>query len=102
MVSRTQHATILKIHNNDGEYANDPLETPARPNDQKDETQSCCQGSNATQSWKCLEIAELGPVVDAAIKQQNKSISEEEWLVFASYPQALICADKKQMLHSRA
>jgi hypothetical protein len=76
MVSRTEQATILKIHDYDSENAKDPLERPLAQTIKKTESKHAVGHRTQLARRNAYNLAELRPVVDSAIKQHNKSISE--------------------------
>src|SRR5262245_37382982 len=81
MVPRTEHAAILKIHDNDGEDANYLLKCPLAPTIKKTKHNHAVGHCVQLGCRNPQRITQLGPVINAAVKQHDKPIGEDEWLM---------------------
>src|SRR5262245_53707450 len=82
MVSRTNQASLLKVHNDDCEIANNPLERALVPMIKEPKRNHAVGHRMQVSGCKAKSLAQLRPVIDATIEQHDKSIGEEERLPF--------------------
>src|SRR5438067_4937680 len=81
MVPRTDQTFFLQIHNDDYEIAEDPLERPLAPTIKEAHRDQAVRHQMQVARRYVQSLAQLRPIIDAAVKQKDKSICEQKGLL---------------------
>ena len=81
LVAHTEHASVLQIHNDDCKIAEDPFERAIAPTIKEPK-----RNHTVRHQWQVVRcyvegIAQLKPIVDAAIEQHDETIGEDKRLL---------------------